>query len=554
MAHDLSEAPIAGSSWFQHLAEGSSDIVTVIDREGVIEWVSPSVRTTLGWAVEDYIGCLIADLLHPDEALVMADTLARADAGQPTVHLRHRIRCADGRYRWLDSVVTIERDAPRTPRRGYVTSRDVHDEVVALELLAQSEQRYRLLAQNASDVVFQTRGTVVDWISPSSTEVLAWHPSQLLGTDLVALVHPDDRDRVAAARAARRPGVTSRVRYQLRRGDGTYRWFETCANVTVDDVTGELVTVASLRDVHDQVLARTEVEQARDQQHAILDSLLDPWILLAALRDDAGTIVDFEYVDANRAACQANGLTLPELVGRRLLELFPEHGPSGWLEAYARVVETGEPLTADDVPFGVPSNSEPRWFDNRAVRIDDGISFTWRDVTDRYMARHAAQVLARQDALTGLPNRLDLQERLPARLGRAHAGSALAVLFCDVDGFKGINDGHGHEVGDQVLVEVARRMTASLRSNDYVARLGGDEFVILLDRVRDAEEAESVAHKVRAAIARPMTFGSDDGRVTMSIGVVLATGHEEPRRVLASADRALYRAKDSGRDCVRVQT
>jgi diguanylate cyclase (GGDEF)-like protein len=386
-------------------------------------------------------------------------------------------------------------------------------------------------------------------------DVLAWAPSELVGTDLLSLVHPDDQERLAAVRAARRPGVTSRVRYRLRGGTGTYRWFETCANAARDAATGELITVASLRDVDDEVRARIDADELRDRQHAILDSLLDPWILLAAVRDGDGAIVDFEYLDANRAACRANGLTLSDLLGRRLLELFPEHGPSGWFDAYARVVETGEPLSADEVPFVVAADGGvPHWFDNRAVRIGDGLSFTWRDVTERYLARHTAQVLARHDALTGLPNRLSLLERLPARLARANPGSSVAVLFCDVDGFKAINDEHGHEAGDEVLREVARRMTSSVRSNDYVARLGGDEFVILLDRVRDLDEAATVADKVRVAVAHPMPLGRGPGEVTLSIGVVVAAGQEQANLVLAAADEALYRAKDSGRNCVRVRT
>ena len=663
------------SAQFRRLGESSSDIVTVVDREGRIEWVSASVTETLGWTVSAYTGRSIADVLHPDDVAKTAEIIERADAGDPTVRIRHRSQRADGTYRWLDSVVIVARDEAGHPTRAAVTSRDVHDEVEAQQRLEVSEHRYRLLAENASDVVFQrtpdtrlmwvsesvtrvlgldperilgrdlldfvdpadravidahvarvadgsassvqvrvgpsghsrwiavrehplldetgqvvsvvgglhdidertraelalqaseesfrllaenasdvvfrARGNSVDWVSPSAREVLAHDPADLIGSDLLDLVHAEDRGRVAVARAARVPGETSRVRYRMLRGDGSYRWFETCATVSLDPITGVRTTVAALRDVHDEVIALVGVEQARDRQHAILDSLLDPWIRLASVRDDDGRIVDFEYVDANRAACQANRLTLPEMVGNTLLTLFPEHGPSGWFDAYAAVVETGEPLAVDDIPFDHPG-AEMHWFDNRAVKVGDGLSFTWRDVTDRYLARDNLQDLAHHDPLTGLANRLDLHERLPLRLARAHLGSALAVLFCDVDDFKHVNDEYGHDVGDDVLREIARRMTETVRSNDYIARLGGDEFVILLDRVRDIHQAASVADKIREAVLAPMPLGPTTGRITLSIGIALALDDEDSSRVLTAADQALYRAKGEGRNCLRV--
>ena len=203
----------------------------------------------------------------------------------------------------------------------------------------------------------------------------------------------------------------------------------------------------------------------------------------------------------------------------------------------------------DDIPFEHPGG-EIKWFDNRAVKVGDGLSFTWRDVTDRYRARDTLQDLAHHDPLTGLANRLDLHERLPARLARAHPGSALAVLFCDVDEFKHVNDRYGHDVGDEVLLEIARRMTATVRSNDYIARLGGDEFVVLLDRVRDIQQAASVADKIREAILEPMPLGAGTGQVTLSIGIALALGGEDSQPVLTAADRALYRAKEAGRNHV----
>jgi diguanylate cyclase (GGDEF)-like protein len=276
----------------------------------------------------------------------------------------------------------------------------------------------------------------------------------------------------------------------------------------------------------------------------------DPWVLLDPMRAGDGRIVDFRYVDANDASCAANGMSRSELLGRTLLELLPEHSPTGLLEAYAQVIETGQPLALDDEPFA--DRLDPgtvRRFDNRGVRIGGRLSFTWRDVTDRYEARRVLAEQARLDDLTGLPNRMQLRERLAAAFARRpRTGQSIAILYCDLDDFKPINDLHGHANGDVALREVARRIAASVRAQDTIARLGGDEFVAVLEGVHTADDAVTVAEKVRDAVRAPITVGGHAVRTTMSIGIALAEPGERPELVLEHADSALYAAKALGGD------
>ena len=247
--------------------------------------------------------------------------------------------------------------------------------------------------------------------------------------------------------------------------------------------------------------ASERAERAERELRGVVDSLFDPWVLLAAVRDEDGRIVDFEYVDANEAACRANAVPRDELIGRRLLGLLPEHATTGLFALYARVVETGEPLVLDDEAFTSPIDGVLRRFDNRAVRVGDGISFTWRDVTERYALRQQLREQADHDLLTGVANRRQLSRRLTELLGHApRTGARLAVLYLDLDHFKDINDAHGHAAGDVVLTAVAVAIRSAVRDQDLVARLGGDEFVVLLDGVRGLDDATSVAEKVLAAV------------------------------------------------------
>ena len=156
--------------------------------------------------------------------------------------------------------------------------------------------------------------------------------------------------------------------------------------------------------------------------------------------------------------------------------------------------------------------------------------------------------LAQHDALTGLPNRLLLADRIDRAIAAAHRNfTSLAVLFIDVNRFKHINDSFGHAVGDQVLQSVARRLEAGVRKSDTVCRLGGDEFVVLLSEVACAADAAFSADKLLAAMAAPLPIDGQDLHVTASVGIAVYPGDgADTESLLNEADFALLRAKALG--------
>ncbi len=156
---------------------------------------------------------------------------------------------------------------------------------------------------------------------------------------------------------------------------------------------------------------------------------------------------------------------------------------------------------------------------------------------------------ALHDPLTNLPNRVLFMDRLQHTMQRAkrHKDHMYAVLFLDLDRFKVVNDSLGHHLGDQLLIESARRLTACLRSEDTAARLGGDEFVILLDGIQDSTDATRVANRIQRELALPYDLGDHKVFVFASIGIVIsAARYERPDDVLRDADIAMYRAKGQG--------
>lgn len=174
------------------------------------------------------------------------------------------------------------------------------------------------------------------------------------------------------------------------------------------------------------------------------------------------------------------------------------------------------------------------------------------DITDFKRVQQRLVDIARVDALTGLPNRAELLDRLESALARCRrSGESLACLYLDIDRFKEVNDTLGHLGGDCALVEFSRRLLQCVRESDVVARLAGDEFVIVLDGLQLPSEAERVATKIISSMAVPFNIEGTRWAVTTSIGVVVAdAATEDSRSLLREADEALYRAKRAGRNRV----
>lgn len=179
----------------------------------------------------------------------------------------------------------------------------------------------------------------------------------------------------------------------------------------------------------------------------------------------------------------------------------------------------------------------------------DGVVGSFRVVDAEAEARALLERRVRTDDLTSLLNRKEAIERIDALTSRT--GQRIAVLSCDIDWFKKVNDGHGHAAGDSVLQAVAERIRGCLRSgDDLAARIGGDELLVVLHGVRDLDDAVAVAEKLRCRTAEPIHTAAGPITVTLSIGVTLARPSENTDALLARADAAMYQAKNGGRNQV----
>ena len=263
-----------------------------------------------------------------------------------------------------------------------------------------------------------------------------------------------------------------------------------------------------------------------------------------------------------------------EVVGRKSLFIF--HDPQ---EVAQRAAELSQEFRSQVDPgmevfkmiagLGLTADTEWTYIRKDGSRLDVqlivspltdeagnmfGILSVAYDITERKRVEEHISHIAHHDALTGLPTRTLLRDRLLVALGRARYNqSSIALLMVDLDNFKRINDTIGHHAGDAVLVSIANRLRASLRRADTVARMGGDEFVVMLEDIHSVDEAERITQKLLDAIMQPITINGEIHTITASVGVCTYPARaEDEESLLRNADAAMYFAKAEGRNSYQV--
>jgi len=415
--------------------------------------------------------------------------------------------------------------------------------------LIESEERLRFVLEG-SDLGFWDWKIDTNEVerNPVWAEMLGYSHEEIKRTtrQWSDFIYPDDREKAWQSIQDVLAGRSSihKIEYRMIHKNGSLSWILDHAKVVQRDQDGRPIRMCGTHaDINERKAAEEELR-----------------IAAAAFESQEGMIVtDAEnlIIKVNQAFINITGYTAKEAIGQTPQRLLRSGRQNTifYKAMWDSIQHTG---AWQGEIWNRRKNGEvyPEWLTITVVKGTGGETThyvaTFTDITERKAAEEKIKQLAFYDALTQLPNRRLLLERLKHSIEvERREGKQLALLMLDLDHFKTVNDNLGHLAGDELLQQVAKRITTRLREVDIVARLGGDEFIVLLEDIAHPENAARIAEDLVADLSIPFQISqSDDVRIGVSIGVSLYPQHgDSPETLMDSADAALYQAKDQGRSC-----
>lgn len=524
------------------IVAGSGDAIIGLTIEGRVTSWNQAAEVLFGYTATEAVGQPIA-LIGGDRTAEQAEIRRGLIAGGATQRWETIRRRKDGTdFDVLLTNSTIKDDSGALI--GFsVIARDITARLEAQRGLEASQKRLAESQRNAHlgsfDFRISTRGLSC---SDEFFRILGLDPAFVLSSDqFMSYVHPDDGAAFRHAwNEAVVDGVSFDIQFRILR-DQEVRFVRVRA---VPEVSGETVLT----------VAGTMMDDTERVEAELVKRVAETRFEIGFEQSRIGAVIagiDGIPIRVNNAACEILGRPAEELVGQRWGDLsHPDEVP---LPVVAqRWFAEGHDTYQDDRRYVRPDGSVVWTSMNLTVARDEQglaeyVLVQIQDITSRKKLENELAHLALHDALTGLPNRALLDDRITRGLEWSRRrGTHLGVIFLDVDRFKVINDSMGHPAGDELLSEVARRISGAIRASDTVARFGGDEFVVVCD-VANPAEVDGVAQKILGAVAQPLLVGDHDLEVTASIGFVVADATSNPESLLRDSDAAMYRAKERGR-------
>ena len=513
-------------------------------------YVSPQISDLIGYTADEWTGNpeAWANAVHPDDRdRVIARS--KRSGGTARFESEYRLCTRNGDYIWVrdEAVLMINDSGKPLYWQGFLTDIDERKRAVA-ELVA-LEKKYRTLVDNASDfiVMYDLSGRLT-FVNQMFIERFGYSFEAALELSIYDIVHPDDVADVRAYFLQRKRGERVPGSYQLKATTkaGEVVYMDISASPIVKD--GKTVAFQAVaRDISERYLAEQRLAESEQRYRSLFYHNPDAVFSLDARGN---------YLTANPTCEQITGYPIEVIHHTPWSALVVPEDQPRTLRHIARTAR-GD-AQAFEISILRKSGERARLHVTTLPIIVSGqivgIYGIAKDETERRTLEERLAHQAFHDSLTKLPNRNLFLDRLQHALARAGRNQTmLAVLFLDLDNFKVINDSLGHEVGDQLLIRVAERLSDSMRSDDTAARLGGDEFILLLEEIKSVREAEQVAQRIHDVLKAPFNVGHREVYVTSSIGIAIsASTGDRPDELLRNADVAMYGAKRNGRACFEV--
>jgi diguanylate cyclase (GGDEF)-like protein/PAS domain S-box-containing protein len=535
----------SSEKFLRDITDNLPAMVSHADAQSHYTFVNARLCEELGRSASELVGHPVQSMTGIDDDAALNAGLQRVMAGE-SVTFERRGAGRNGEDRYFQTDLIPDRDPAQQVRGYYAMTFDVTERKRIEVSLAHSEAQIRTIADSIPALVSHVDASLN--YTFVNAQIKALHNDNAMvgkpmpavrGAADFAVVEPYIRRALAGETVViEKAGDPARGV-----GERTYKAHyipDTDANGAVQGV------FAMTFDITDDVRVRKALTEQEKRLRDVTDSI--PALVGYFDREENCLYGNSRARQmAGLGEGSLDGVTLRSAVGEAV---YAQHEP------YLPMVLAGKPVR---FPVQAAIYGKDGYFQAHLIPDKDlegrvlGFYLMTFNITALKEAERKLSELARLDTLTGLPNRLAFNEFLPSAIARAQrAGSALALLFLDIDSFKAINDTLGHACGDGVLAEYARRLLAGVRGTDTVARLAGDEFVVVLENLRTQEAAAAVAQKIVGQVASPAF--QVDGRtleVTTSIGIAFLQAVDisvTAEELLARADAALYDAKSAGRN------
>jgi diguanylate cyclase (GGDEF)-like protein/PAS domain S-box-containing protein len=535
LAHDLLEA---GNEHFQIAAHPKRVLFWTTDSNGGCEVVSGNWTEYTGQALEAAHGVGWLDVIDPEDRPRVVDALRWAIGSHSGFYLHYRICRPNGTTRRILHDASV-RALPSGKFNGLVgTLTDDSDNAAGDDSLKNSASRvYEFLdGVGLAAVALATDGRLVH-VNRAMATLLGKTVSELIDRDWVTdYVCSEDRSRLCRLlQGEHQPVPPLEFEYQIvtSRGRRLFRWHLTL----IRDAAGAPLSYTMMG---------TDITQWRQigNRQRLTAQMFDNSTEAMVISDHNNLILS-----VNQAFTRLTGYSPTEAIGKnpRILQ-SGKHDDAFYQAMWESILNHGY-WRGDIWDRRKDGSYYPKFLAITALRDDNGqitnFSAIFYDVSERKQLEEKLESLAHYDPLTGLANRMLLQDRLEYAIATSERnGQCFALLFIDLDDFKPLNDTHGHAFGDEVLKLIGQRLGAAIRGVDTAARLGGDEFVVILADVRNRDNAETVAQKILQDLSAPLPIDGESVVVTASIGISLYPNDETAApALLRNADEAMYEAK-----------
>ncbi|MDX9843909.1 MAG: EAL domain-containing protein [Aquabacterium sp.] len=543
----------------EHFVDVSPAVIYVFEAQDAgprlkLSYLSANIERLTGFTTAEFYQqpALALDRLHPEDQAPLRAQLRRAVNDGTELCLQYRWRHRDGQYRWIEDRATLNRN-PVTGKAELVGNwRDISQAKQDELLLQAAEERWRF-AIDGSEI------GLWDWNVPDKTVFFSTRWKTMLGhedsevgnalSEWSSRVHPDDLPAVQAdvQRLLTTPDAPYSNEHRVRCKDGSYIWILDRGKVVERNERGEAVRVIG---THTDLSALKQREAALDLHAGMFMNSLEGIVICGP---------DQRIESVNRTFSDITGYTAEEAVGHPPSFLSSgRHDADFYRQMWQQIEQTGR-WQGEIWNRRKSGELYIEWLTINVDHAPDGsvrhYYAIFSDISERKATEEKIRHISQHDTLTNLPNQSVLRDRLGLALAHAQRSQEpLAVLFMDLDRFKIINDSLGPTAADALLVEVAHRLTQTVRHQDTVSRQGGDEFTLLLPEV-DAADAAHVAQKLLTCFAEPFHVSGQQLVVTPSIGIaVYPTDGHEVDTLLQASDMAMYRAKSDGGNTFRFHT